>query len=948
MITAFFPLNLVSVEAQIAFTVKTTEDGLGHNRVRSIFVDESIVYLGTDGGVSISTDGGATFTNRTTADGLPSNVVYSVFGNGTDVYAGTTKGFAISTDGGTTFTSQTTIDGLGDIVINDIYVVEGTTCGNTIYAATNGNGLGVSTDGGQTFTTKTTADGLGMDNVQKVIVIGDNWYVGTNEGMSISKDGGVTFVNVVTATGQPFHRLIRSVFIDGSTIYAGTNFGGMSVSTDEGITYTNKTTADGLASNAIYGIYKNGNNMYTAASQGTHGFSTSTDGGNSFDRHTTPHEKTRDLFVSGKTIYLATDAGLAMYEDSNLPSTARSMPAVPSSSLGISEITVDEMTIGRDFGFMTTGASMTKTYTITNDGTGDLEVSSISSSNPDFAIVGFTSGSITSNNNASFDVVLTPSAMGGLNSTISINSNDCDESNYSFQVNGSRYGESLNFQADDDYITTNDDVDITNQSFTIEFWSKRHSADNNDYIIAQGTSGDNGQLHIGYRPSNEFTFAFHGNDLNVPTTYSDSEWHHWACVYEQGVTGTDRYIYRDGVLVASDNSSTDYSGTGSLYIGKTSWNPNSFYGFEGILDELRVWNYARSAIEINDNISCGLEGTESGLLLYYPFNQGIADGNNGTETTVIDESGNSNDGTMEGFSLYPESDYSNWTFPGKVIPVNISFDTDNATQSTTATGMYLYNVDVCGDLTGFTNNFTSSGGFASFQLYPSSNSNCQQVQITYAGGVEWAFTASSANGCDAIISDDDVVAVGGAPLLVFGGFTVTPETCPNDLDGALDISVTGGDTSCGDYIFSWTGSNGFTSTSQNLTGIASGYYDVTITDCAGTSIEDDIYVNRTNSGNGRRGGRGGCKTALEQLVLDFRLQPNPAKDFVQISFEVEEGIQDFNISLIDLAGRTLQETSIEGDGMVSLDISEVPNGMYIVQLQSNNQVIRQEKLVVVK
>ncbi len=609
ILTTFFSFNLVSVEAQVTYTKKTTADGLGNNRVRSIFVDGENVYLGTDGGISISTDGGATFVNRTTADGLPHNTVYSVFGNGTEVYAGTVGGFAVSTDGGVTFTSQIATDGLGSIVINDIYVV-GSTCEKTIYAATDGNGLGVSTDGGQTFVTKTIADGLGADNVQKIVVIEDNWYVGTNDGMSVSSDGGQTFLHVVTAP-ESFHRLIRSVFIDGTTIYAGTNFGGMSVSTDGGVTYTNTTTADGLGGNAIYGIYKNGDNMYIVAAESWSGLTTSKDGGTTFQKYSTPNYKNRDLFVSGSMVYIATDSGLAMYEDSNLPSTARSRPTVAPSS---------------------------------------------------------------------------PSS-----------------------------------------------------------------------------------------PS-------------------------------------------------------------------------------------------------------------------------------------------------------------------------LSLDTDNATQSTTATGMHIYAVDMCGDLAGFTHSFTSTSGFASAQFYPSSNAGCQEVQILYTTGTDWTFTATNEGGCETILESDDIV-VGGVPLLVFDGFTVTPEKC-NNKDGALDISVTGGDTSCGDYTFSWTGPNGFTSTSQNLTGLATGYYDVTVTDCVGTSVVANQYVNRSGQGRGR--GRGGCKTALEQLVLDFRLQPNPANDFVQVSFEVEEDMEDFNISLIDLAGRTLQETHIEGDGMVSLDISAVPNGMYLIQLQSNNQVIRQEKLVVVK
>ncbi len=55
------------------FTNYTTTDGLGSNGVNGVFAVGSTVYAATSGGLSISTDGGATFTNRTTTEGLGSN-----------------------------------------------------------------------------------------------------------------------------------------------------------------------------------------------------------------------------------------------------------------------------------------------------------------------------------------------------------------------------------------------------------------------------------------------------------------------------------------------------------------------------------------------------------------------------------------------------------------------------------------------------------------------------------------------------------------------------------------------------------------------------------------------------------------------------------------------------------------------------------------------------------
>ena len=56
--------------------------------------------------------------------------------------------------------------------------------------------------------------------------------------------------------------------------------------------------------------------------------------------------------------------------------------------------------------------------------------------------------------------------------------------------------------------------------------------------------------------------------------------------------------------------------------------------------------------------------------------------------------------------------------------------------------------------------------------------------------------------------------------------SVTPISSTNPL-GSINLVVSGGS---GSYSFSWTGPNGFTSSSQNLSGLAAGNYNVTVTD----------------------------------------------------------------------------------------------------------------------
>ncbi len=86
-----------------------------------VYATGANVYVATLGGISISTNSGASFVNRTTAQGLGSNSVQSAYANGSYIYAATTSGLAISTDSGSTFTNRTTANGLGDDDIRAVY-----------------------------------------------------------------------------------------------------------------------------------------------------------------------------------------------------------------------------------------------------------------------------------------------------------------------------------------------------------------------------------------------------------------------------------------------------------------------------------------------------------------------------------------------------------------------------------------------------------------------------------------------------------------------------------------------------------------------------------------------------------------------------------------------------------------------------------------------------------
>lgn len=83
------------------------------------------------------------------------------------------------------------------------------------------------------------------------------------------------------------------------------------------------------------------------------------------------------------------------------------------------------------------------------------------------------------------------------------------------------------------------------------------------------------------------------------------------------------------------------------------------------------------------------------------------------------------------------------------------------------------------------------------------------------------------------------VTITEPPLLVIAVDAVTEASCSSALDGGIAITMSGGAPS---YGFSWTGPNGFGSIDEDLTGIAPGSYDLTVSDANGCIATATIEV----------------------------------------------------------------------------------------------------------
>ncbi|MDY0081878.1 MAG: LamG-like jellyroll fold domain-containing protein [Ignavibacteriaceae bacterium] len=134
--------------------------------------------------------------------------------------------------------------------------------------------------------------------------------------------------------------------------------------------------------------------------------------------------------------------------------------------------------------------------------------------------------------------------------------------------------------------------------------------------------------------------AFGGSSFFSSPSVPTHQYTHIAATYNSS-TGTAS-IYINGVLDTSKNvGSTVSNSNGNLYYGFNPVRGDNVAPFKGIIDEVRIWNIARTESEIQSTMNQTLNGNEPGLVGYWKFDEG-------TGTITYDATGNHNDGTIYG------------------------------------------------------------------------------------------------------------------------------------------------------------------------------------------------------------------------------------------------------------------------------------------------------------
>lgn len=302
---------------------------------------------------------------------------------------------------------------------------------------------------------------------------------------------------------------------------------------------------------------------------------------------------------------------------------------------------------GSDFGDYY-ATPVVKTFVIHNTGSDILNISSIISSSTDFVISGAPS-TIAPGTSASFTLTFSPSAPFGVkNGTITINNDDANDGTYTFAITGDfkGIGQSLNFDGLNDYVSL---PFVISGSYTKEAWIKPDAMGGFPNILSgTGTALylNNMRLSAGHAGN---TFG----EVSDPAALTAGQWVHVAVTYD--ATSGEMNLYKDNIMVATNPAAANYTET-LLEISRF----NSGNYFTGNIDEVRIWNYARSQSEITASRNCQVNDDAPGLIAYYDFNQGSANGFNFTELILNDKHDTCTalNGTLNNFNN--SGNTSNW------------------------------------------------------------------------------------------------------------------------------------------------------------------------------------------------------------------------------------------------------------------------------------------------
>lgn len=224
--------------------------------------------------------------------------------------------------------------------------------------------------------------------------------------------------------------------------------------------------------------------------------------------------------------------------------------------------------------------------------------------------------------------VLAPANSG--NYAVEVNMSGCIDTSacIAISVATTTGNPALNFDGADDAIDTDIAGILGNGARTVEAWVQVPTGNpsTQKVIVDWGGTGT-GQRFTFNILNQKARIEIAGGGVSGTTLLNDGNWHHVAATYDPSDNDTIR-IYVDGIPDGKGriSSAVNTASLNTICIGRRIDNVNYF---EGGMDEVRVWNIVRTAAQITTEMSQSLcSYPVSGLVAYFPLNEGVPYGDN--------------------------------------------------------------------------------------------------------------------------------------------------------------------------------------------------------------------------------------------------------------------------------------------------------------------------------
>ena len=168
--------------------------------------------------------------------------------------------------------------------------------------------------------------------------------------------------------------------------------------------------------------------------------------------------------------------------------------------------------------------------------------------------------------------------------------------------------------ANNGHIRIPDSTELTLNNLTLEAWIRIDAAADRT-VFMKGEYG----YGLSIDSSNKLRFWSTGDRSISDAVVSNmaislGNWHHIAVSSDGAVVK----FYIDGKFAGNNRTDAAFtSANGPLYVGKSGLIGSDY--FNGIIDEVRVWNTVRTSRQIKRMMRHALHGDESGLVWYLPF-----------------------------------------------------------------------------------------------------------------------------------------------------------------------------------------------------------------------------------------------------------------------------------------------------------------------------------------